>query len=186
MWGTVPPGRWGDCWNHETCLMDCDWEHLAPATLRHRHLKPSLVVGSAHQVISRPHMLQGTLLQMGPTSFRYWIPRSFSLNRNVRIDKFTDPLIASALCLYDLLGTYGISTICRWYSERICFTFSTIFHRKLLHYTNWQCNKRFTELPAHHAQRYSWLAVEKTRAEVVGVTKKGEWMHFGNEASNGG
>jgi hypothetical protein len=102
------------CWNHEPCLMAFDGEHLASATFRrHRHLKPSVVVGSAHQVISRPQVLHGTLLRIRTASFRKWIPRSLSLNRNVRKPAFTQPLLPNAQCPYDLLGTNGISTIRR-------------------------------------------------------------------------
>ena len=83
------------CWNHESCLIDFVSEHMTAALLRHRHLKPSFGLGSAHQVISRPQVLYGTLLGSNPTSFKNWMPRSVSLKRNARNSLFASLLSPS-------------------------------------------------------------------------------------------
>jgi len=45
------------CWNHMPHFMDLDSEHLTPATFfRHRHIKPSGILGSADHVISGPRV----------------------------------------------------------------------------------------------------------------------------------
>jgi hypothetical protein len=76
------------CCNHESCLITFVSEHMTAALLRHRHLKPSFGLGSAHQVIWRPQVLYGTLLGSNPASFKNWMPRSVSLKRNARNSLF--------------------------------------------------------------------------------------------------
>jgi hypothetical protein len=63
------------CYNHESCLKDFVSEHMTAALLRHHHPKLSFGLGSAHQVISRPQVLHGTLLGSNPTFFKNWMPR---------------------------------------------------------------------------------------------------------------
>jgi hypothetical protein len=77
-------------WNHEPFLIDIVSEHTT-ALLRHPHLNPSFRLGSAHQVLSRPQVLHGTLLRSKRVSFRNWVPRSVSLKRNVRNSLFASP-----------------------------------------------------------------------------------------------
>jgi len=80
------------CWNQDSVLMDLDAEHLTPAIfLRHRHLNPSGIVGSAEHVISRSQVLHCTLLRSRPTSFRNCIAMPLSQKRYVRKSLFGPP-----------------------------------------------------------------------------------------------
>ena len=117
------------CWKQEPVLMDLDDEHLTPATfLRHRHLNPSGIQGSADHVISRSQVLHCTLLRSRPTSFRNCIASPLSQKRHARKSLFGPPSWRTIRRLYEPSGMNGIS--CRYfsYSSTISFSFPTIFH----------------------------------------------------------
>jgi hypothetical protein len=101
-----------------------------------------------HLAANRNHVLQ---------KLDTWI----ELNRNVRKTMFTPLLILSADCPYDLVSTYGISTIRCWYSEMILWIFSISLY-DARHIS--QCTPR---------NILQVTGVQKTRYGVAGVTLEG-------------
>ena len=117
------------CFNQEPVLMDLEAEHLTPATfLRHRHLNPSGILGSADYVISRSQVLHCTLLRSRPTSLRNCIARPSSQKRYVRKSLFGPSSWRSIRRLYEPLGMNGISCRRFSYSSTFSFSFPTILH----------------------------------------------------------
>jgi len=127
--------------------------------LRHRQLKTYLVVGPAH--VLQKLDTQVLVTEQGREETQ--VHRAVNPYRTRHVWR----LHYSSLIFWDNL-------------LHIFYHFSL---HTVLHYTNWRCKRLFTELSAYHEQRYSYLAVEKTQAEV---TKEGGRMHCGNETSNGG
>ena len=115
------------CWNHEPCFMDPDSEHSTPATFfRHRHLKPSGILGFAGHVISRPQVFHCTLLWRRPTSFRNCIAKPWSQKRYVTKSLFGSPSSRNIRRPYEDLGGNGISCRRFSYSLTTSRSFSTI------------------------------------------------------------
>jgi len=121
--------------------MHLDAEHFTPANfLRHRHLNPSGIHGSADHVISRLQVLHCTLLRSRPTSLRNCIARPSSQERYVRKSLFWPPSWRSIRRLYEALGMNGISCRRFSYSSTISVSFPSIFHCTLHttgHKRNW-------------------------------------------------
>ena len=79
--------------------------------------KAALALWSAHHFISRLYVLHVALLQINPTSFKDWMPRSMSMKRYVRNNLFALQSSPSESRPKDNRGTKGFSIRRCWYSD---------------------------------------------------------------------
>ena len=123
-------------------------------------------LGSAHQVILRPQVLQVTLLRINPMSFRNWLPISMSMKSYVRNNLFPSLSFPIEVRLKDVLGTTGIAIRRCWYFDITLLTFP------LENYTMQHNTKQPDKLPQ---QRIPHWPLNATACVGVGRKARKTW-----------
>jgi len=145
------------CWNHELCLMDCDWEHLAPATFLMTspsktnfscwisapgHISTARV--TRHLAANQAHVLQKLDTQV-------LVTEQEREERQVR--RTINPYRTMPMWSFRHVWHLHYSPLI--FRDNLLHTFHHFSLHTVLHYTNWRCKKHGTELSAHKAQHYS-------------------------------